>query len=125
MFFRMKKILSILFARSMVLAFNPEASAAVPSTSVNLLANETSKSTVRVDARQHITFDVVNTGKYNISYRVFKNGVAVTGNKFVSPGQRIHDQEFSGGSPAQFSIRMYCESSSGTGCTAGTGIVGF
>lgn len=124
MFFRMKKILSILFALSMVLTFNSEAYAAT-SASASLLANETSKSTARVDAKQHITFDVVNTGKYNISYRVFKNGVAVTGNKFVSPGQRINGQEFSGGSPAQFSVRMYCESSSGTGCTGATGVVGF
>ena len=121
----MKKILSILFALSMVLAFNSEASAAVVSDNASLTTSETSKSTVRVDARQHATYSVVNTGKYNISYRVFKNGTAVTGYKYVSPGQRSSGQELSGGSPAQFSVRMYCESSSGTGCTGASGITGF
>lgn len=120
----MKKILSIFFALAMVLAFNTEAYAA-KSASATLYSSETSKSTIRVDARQHATYDVVNTGRYNISYRVFKNGVAVTGYIFVSPGKRSSGKQYTGGSDAQYSVRMYCQSSSGTGCTGSSGIVGF
>ncbi|WP_152419676.1 hypothetical protein [Bhargavaea cecembensis] len=120
----MKKMLSIFFALSMVLAFNSEAYAAT-SASATLYASETSKSTIRIDARQHATYNVANTGKYSISYRVFKNGVAVTGYKFVSPGQRASGKQLTGGTSAQYSVRMYCESSSGTGCTGNSGIVGF
>ncbi|QTD42442.1 hypothetical protein [Sporosarcina sp. Te-1] len=125
MIFLMKKILPILFALTMALAFNAEVSAAAPSDYASLGTFDTTVTTGRVDAKQHVTYSVVNTGKYNISYRVFKNGVAVTGKIFVSPGETTHGKEISGSSPAQFSVRLYCESTTGVGCNGGTGVTGF
>lgn len=49
--------------------------------------------------------------------KVFKNGVAVTSEKWGSTGKNVSGKEYTGGKDAQYSLRMYCKSSTGKGCT--------
>lgn len=124
----MKKFLSIIFALTLTLgifgSFDNEAEAAttLKSTATNLTTSQTSKSTVRVIANQHLTSNVYNAGQYKVTYRIFKNGVAQTGYISVAPGARGNNKVYGGG---EYSLRMYCGSSSGTGCSASAGLVGF
>ncbi|MDE4086902.1 hypothetical protein PO902_17785 (plasmid) [Planococcus maritimus] len=121
----MKKGFSVMFALLLTLGmfstFTDEVSAA--GTTVTLQTNQTSASTVRVNVNQHLTMNVYNSGSQRVSYRVFKNGVAQTGYLSVSPGARIYNKVAKG--DGAYSLRIYCESSSGTGCKAGAGIIPF
>lgn len=116
----MRKMLSILFSLAIALSFTLSTEAATTSTnkssSATLYTNETSKSTARVTASQWAQFSVVNTGKQQVSYRIFKNGKAVSNHIFVKPGKQATAKELTGGKKQQYSIRTYCKSSTGKGC---------
>lgn len=116
--FLMKRMFSVFFVLALAITFTFSNEASAASTSATLYTNETSKSTSRVAANQWADFSIVNTGKQNISYRIFKNGVAVTNHVYVNPGQRASTRQMAGGSRQEYSLRTYCQSSSGTGCAA-------
>ena len=124
----MKKFFSIVFALTLTLGIfgsvgnEAEAATTLKSTATNLTTSQTSASTVRVIANQHLSSSVYNAGKYRVTYRIFKNGVAQTGYISVAPGVRGNNKVYGSG---EYSLRMYCGSSSGTGCSASGGIVGF
>lgn len=120
----MKKIFSVLLVIVLtVVSFgfaNGEASAATStSRSVSLTSSEPTDSTTRLVANSVGSWSVVNTGNYNISFRVFKNGVAIGSGAYttVAPGAR-NTTNFSTTAGAEYSLRLYCNSSSGTGCSA-------
>lgn len=118
----MKKFLSVLLLLVLVVTSfglaNGEASAATSTNRVvTLSSGETSDSTTRLVANNVGSWSVVNTGNYNVSFRVFKNGSPVTGYATVAPGVR-NTTNFNTTAGAQYSLRIYCNSSSGTGCGA-------
>lgn len=85
---------------------------------VNLTEGQTSNSTSRITTSigNVIRFSGSNSGKYNISYRIFENGVAITGYQTVRPGvvENLYTRTVK--KNAEYSMRLYCNSSSGTGC---------
>jgi len=118
----MKKVFSYLLVLVLtVVSFgfvNEEASAAANDYSpFSLTTSQTSATTERVTANSMGRWNVVNTGNYNVSFRVFKNGTAVTGYQTVNPGV-TNNTAFATTPGAEYSLRVYCNSSSGTGCTA-------
>lgn len=118
----MKKVISFLLVFVLtVVSFgfvNNEASAAaMDNSTASLTTGLTSAPTGRVIGNTIGHRNVVNTGSYNVSFRIFKNGVAITGYTTVSPGAS-NGTNFSTTSGAGYSLRIYCESSSGTGCKA-------
>ncbi|MBZ5199839.1 hypothetical protein HU147_01310 [Planomicrobium chinense] len=118
----MKKIFSVLLAVVLtVVSFglaNGEASAATATNrTVALSSSEPTDSTTRVVANYMGSWSVVNTGKYNVSFRIFKNGDPIGGYTTVAPGVR-NGTNFATTPGAGYSLRIYCNSPSGTGCGA-------
>ena len=119
----MKKLISTVLALVLTvvsLGFVNEASAApYENSSVGLSTSETSDTTSRITANGIGRWNVVNTGNYNVSFRVFKNGVALFNGAYttVAPGAS-NGTSFSTTPDAGYSLRIYCKSSSGIGCQA-------
>ncbi|WP_445479552.1 hypothetical protein ACULLL_04260 [Lysinibacillus irui] len=107
-------------------SFYPSASAASGySSSVTLYSYQTSATTERVNTVGTVQTNVVNTGIYNVSYRVFREGVAVTDYVTVAPGKSSGNPTISPTQNAEYSLRIYCNSPTGTGCTANGAIIGY
>lgn len=118
----MKKIFSVLLVVVLtVVSFglaNGEASAATATNrTVALSSSESTDSTTRLVANYTGSWSVVNTGKYNVSFKIFKNGTAIGGATTVAPGVR-NGTNFSTTPGAEYSLRIYCNSPSGIGCGA-------
>lgn len=118
----MKKLFSVLLLLVLVVTSfglaNGEASAAASTNRVvGLSSSETSDSTTRLEGNTIGSWSVVNTGNHNVSFRIFKNGSPVVGYITVAPGVR-NSSNFNTTPGAQYSLRIYCNSSSGTGCGA-------
>lgn len=125
----MKKLFTVLLVLVLsVVSFgmenNQASAAASTSSTVTLTTGQTSASTSRVTANNIGHRSVVNTGSQKVTYRIFKNGVAVTGYITVYPGARSATN-FSTTAGAGYSLRVYCGSSSGTGCNANAVITNY
>ncbi|MFJ7917482.1 MULTISPECIES: hypothetical protein [unclassified Lysinibacillus] len=103
-----------------------EALAAAPyKDSVTLTTGLPSISTVRVKNNGVLAYNVVNTGFQKVSFQIFDNGEPLfPERRYLDPGKR--DATSLGGvSPnREYSLRIYCESSTGKGCTAGASLNG-
>lgn len=119
----MKKVFSlvlllVLTVGTFNLTSDKVSAAARANQSVGLTTGQTSSSTARVIGNSEGAYNVVNTGKHNVNFRVFKNGVAVTSYITVAPGATKSNSKLTTTKDAGYSLRIYCKSSSGTGCAA-------
>ncbi|MFT9817315.1 hypothetical protein [Lysinibacillus sp. NPDC056185] len=125
----MKKLLATLLTATALLsptAFdNQKALAAAPyQDSVTLTTSLPSISTVRVKNNGLLKYNVVNTGREKVSFRIFENGEPLAGYIYLDPGERNSATLGGVSSSKEYSLRVYCESSSGKGCTAGASLNG-
>lgn len=124
----MKKVFSVFFALIIMFSLNifedSKVAAATYTDSVTLTTSLSSISTSRVSSTGLLKYNVVNTGWYSVKFRIFKDGIALSSNYiYLSPGESTLST-LSVPSTSQYSLRVYCASSTGTGCTAGASING-
>lgn len=122
----MKKFSCLLFVIILtVFSFGDKAvfAAGFENETVGLSSSNTSASTSRITvlSNEIVSYNVVNTGSQKVSFRIFKNGYAQTLYLLIPPGGSWKNS-ISAPQGSEYSLRIYCESSSGTGCEA-TGVI--